>query len=229
MSNITVEIGHSYAPDRLVRFARADEDGDFYSPELDRSFTDTEEAARLRKIAEFFGESAVRVALVDDIAAKEKQKKSVDEWRWQAFLNASYAGVKYGTGVEWSKLFKESDFEQSGRDLVAQLQAMKLPEGYHLSQDRRKRYKLTIGSGEDEFSIPLQGFKGVKDPSHPSCQVLDLAWLQKRLTLAPEAITVLPSDYAEQQRGVEILADLVGVGRDAYSTVYFDPKDTSAE
>ena len=226
MSNITVEIGHSYAPDRLVRFARADEDGDFYSPELDRSFTDTEEAARLRKIAEFFGESAVRVALVDDIAAKEKQKKSVDEWRWQAFLNASYAGVKYGTGVEWNKLFKESDFEQSGRDLVTQIQAMELPVGYRLSQDGRK---LITGSGKDRFSILLQGFKGVDDPSYPSCQVLDLAWLQKRLTLAPEAITVLPSDYEEQQRGVEILADLTGVDKDTYSTVYYDSKDTSVE
>lgn len=220
MSNVTVEIGHTYAPDRLVRFARADEEGDFYSSELDRSFTDTEEAARLRKIAEFFGESAVRVALVDDVAAKQKQRKSVDEWRWQQFLNASYAGVKYGTGVEWNGLFKESDFEQAGRNLVIQIQTMGLPDNYRLSQDGRK---LITGSGKDRFSIPLQGFKGVEDASYPSCQVLDLAWLQKCLAIAPEAITVLPADYVEQQRGVEVLAGLIGVDSASYSTVIYDP------
>lgn len=220
MSNVTVEIGHTYAPDRLVRFARGDEGGDFYSPELDRTFTDTEEAARLRKIADYFGESAVRVALVDDIAAKEAQKKSAgNSWRWQQFLNASYEGVKFGAGVERSRLFHESDFEQAGRDIVSQIQAMELPEGYRLSQDGRK---LITGSGKDRFSIPLQGFKSVEDASYPSCQVLDLAWLQKRLAMAPEAITVLPASYEEQQRGVEVLADLVGLGRDVHTTVYYN-------
>jgi len=220
MSNVTVEIGHSYAPDRLIRFAHADEDGDFYSPELGRAFTDTEEAARLRRIAEYCGESAIRVALVDDIAAKEKQKASEDPWRWQQFLNASYVGVKYGTDVEWNRLFHESDFEKAGRGIISQIQNMELPDGFRLSQDGRK---LITGSGKDRFSIPLQGFKGVDDLSYPSCQVLDLAWLQKRLTIAPEAITVLPAGYDEQQRGVEILADLIGVDKDTCTTVYFDP------
>lgn len=223
MSNVTVEIGHTYAPDRLVRFAGANENGDFYSPELGRAFNDTEEAARLRKIAEYFGGSAIRVALVDDVAVKEAQNQSEENsWRWQQFLNASYAGVKYGTGVEWPELFRESDFEHSGRDIVAHIHSMELPEGYRLSRDGRK---LITGAGKDRFSIPLQGFNGVEDSSYPSCQVLDLAWLQKRLTLAPDAITVLPSDYEEQQRGVEVLADLIGVDKDTYSTVYYDPVD----
>ncbi|MGK2896206.1 MAG: hypothetical protein ACSLEY_01200, partial [Candidatus Saccharimonadales bacterium] len=216
MSNVTVEIGHTYAPDRLVRFASADGVSDFYSPELGRGFNDTAEAARLRKIAEYFGESAIRVALVDDVAARESQKRSEENaWRWQQFLNASYIGVQLGTGVERSGLFHESDFEQDGRDLVAQIQDMDLPEGYRLSQYGRK---LITGSGKDRLAVPLQGFKGVEDISYPSCQVLDLAWLQKRLSLAPEAITVLPAAYEEQQRGVEVLADLASIYRDAYMT-----------
>ena len=220
MNIATVEIGHTYAPERLLPLAGANEEGDFFSPELGSAFIDTAEAARLRKIAEYFGEAVIRVALVDDVAAMQSQKNSSeDSWRWELFLNASYAGVKLGTGVEWSGLFRESQFESTGRNIVMNIQSMKLPKGYRLSKDGRK---LTTGSSKDRFSIPLQGFKGVEDASYPSCQVLDLAWLDKRLSLASEAITVLPASYVKQQRGVEILGELLGVDKNSFSTVYYD-------
>ena len=215
----TIEIGHTYAPDRFVHFATAEETTDFYSPELHRAFTDNPEAARLRKIAEYFGESVIRVALVDDVVLRQQQKHSQDSWRWQIFSNVTSASVKLGTGVEWSRLFHESNFEQSGREIVSHIQTMELPESHRISRDGTK---LITGSGKDRFSIPLQGFKGVVDPTYPSCQVLDAAWLKKRLTLAPEAITVLPSSYIEQQRGVELIAELLGVDRSSYSSVIYN-------
>lgn len=220
MASATVEIGHTYAPDRLVKLAGGEGTGDLYAPEIGRAFHDTPEAARIRRIAEYFGESAIRVALVDDVALIESQKKSSEQWRWQLFLNASFAGVRLGTGVERNRLFRESEFEQAGRDIVAEIKDMGLPDGYRLSENGR--LKLITGSGKDRFTIPLQGFSGVEDPTYPSCQVLDLAWLQKRLTIAPEAITVLPSTYEEQQRGVEILAGLMGIDKDSYTTVIYD-------
>lgn len=220
MTSATIEIGHTYAPDRLVKLAGGEGTGDLYSPELGRAFHDTPEAARLRRIAEYFGDSAIRVALVDDVALSERQKKSSEQWRWQHFLNASLAGVQLGTGVERHRLFRESEFEQAGRDIVAQIQAVELPNDYRLSE--KGRLKLITGSGKDRFTIPLQGFSGVEDPTYPSCQVLDLAWLQKRLTIATQAITVLPSSYEDQQRGVEILAGLMGISKESYYTVVYD-------
>ena len=223
MNVVTIEIGHTYAHDRLIRLAAANETGDFYSPEIGRAFNETAEAARLRKIAEYFGEPAIRVALVDDVAVKEAQKKSAeDAWRWQHFLNAGFASVKLGTGVEWSGLFRESDFEQDGRAMVAQIQDMELPGGYRLSQDGRK---LITGSGRDRLAVPLLGFKDVDDVTFPSCQVLDTAWLQKRLTIAPEAITVLPASYEQQQRGANVLAGLMGIDSSSYTTVFYNPVD----
>lgn len=227
MSNATLEIGHTYAPDRLVPLAGAHERGNFYSANLRRAFNDTAEAQQLRGIADSFGEYVTRVALIDDVAVREAQRKSTENsWRWQHFLNASAASVVAATGIERSHLFYESAFEQAGRDIVAHIQDMALPEGHRLSRDGRK---LVTGSGKNRFSIPLQGFRGVEDPSYPSCQALDTAWLQKRLTFAPEAITVLPAGYEEQQRGVEALAELMGIDGDAYRTVIYDLEGSQAQ
>lgn len=220
MPAATVEIGHVYAPDRLVDLARSDESGDFYSARLGRAFNDTAEAARLRKIADDVGESAIRVALIDDVVAKEKMKVSEEPWRWQQFLNVCYESIRLGTGVEQSNLFYETDFEQRGRDIVAYIQTTELPREYRLSQSH---HKLTAGSGSNRTQIPLTGFEGVEDPTFPSCQVLDIAWLEKRLTLAPKAITVLPASYQEQQRGVGVLAGLMGIDSSSHATVFYNP------
>lgn len=214
MYTATVEIGHTYAPDRLINLAGASEPGDFYSLSLGRAFNDTEEAACLREIADSIGESALRVALIDDVVVKQKMKASEAPWRWQHFLNACSESVMLGTGVKQSELFYESNFEQAGRDIVAEIQAMRLPEGYSLSRSGRRLIKA---SG---FQIQLQGFEGIEDPSFPSCPVLDTAWLQKRLTLAPSAITVLPVSYRKQQEGASMLATLTGISSGSYVTVF---------
>lgn len=214
----SVEIGHRYAPDRLAQLSSAEE-ADFYSTALQRHFKDTPEAARLRRIADFFGHSAVRVALVDDIDLRQRQRKSADSWRWQMFHNTSIESVALGAGVDRQRVYKESEFEQSARALVAEIQSMELPEGYRLSQ---KGDKLKIGSGKELHTIALQGYPGVEDPTFPSCEVLDLAWLKKRLTLAPAAITVLPSTYAGQQERVDTLATLIGIDPEVRTTVLYD-------
>ena len=95
---------------------------------------------------------------------------------------------------------------------------MSLPEGYRLSQDGRK-LKLPKSSG----TIRLMGKDGVDDPTYPSCEILDLAWLQKRLGIASEAVTVLPRRYLPQQERVSVLADLVGIDSDSYTTVLYPP------
>src|ERR1700722_2006393 len=97
---LTVEIGHTYAPERLVSLSGNDSDGDFYSTRLDRYFNDSLEAQRLRRIADYFGPSATRVALLDDVSVRQTQKGSGDSWRWQHFINTSAESLILGTGIE---------------------------------------------------------------------------------------------------------------------------------
>lgn len=211
----TVEIGHVYSPERLIPLAPEGE-GDFWSDNLGREFSYSLEAKELRDlVGQHLGRTGVKVvALVDDCRARQKQKNSVDSWRWQAFINASAESVRLGTGAEFVQF--ESDLEANGRTLIDKITQISFPRGYRLSQDGRK-LKLPKSSG----TIRLMGKDGVDDPTYPSCEILDLAWLQKRLDIAPETITILPGSYLPQQERTAILADLVGIDSDSYSTVLY--------
>lgn len=225
MSSVTVEVGHTYAPDELLPLSHGIVSSKFpipveYKPEylIER----IEHAERLHRLASYFGPEITKVALLDEVAVQHKIDAlplSDQKLKWQWKLRESEASLV--RGAQTTEVYRESQFEQAGRAIVDHVQTMDLPDGYRLSQDGRK---LKTGSGKNMFVVPLQGFNGVDDPTHPSCQVLDVAWLQKRLTLAPEAVTLLPAGYEDQQRGVEILADLIGVDRASYHTVIYDPK-----
>ena len=224
MSDITIEIGHTYAPDKLLPKSHGFISLKYpipaaYNP--DYLSAAVEHSERLHKIASFFGKGALRVAMLDDVALQDKlngMPLSDQKLKWQYTLRKSTEALQRGTNAD--ELYHESEFEAAGRDIVLQIKNMDLPAGQRLSQDQRK---LKVGSGKDTLVIPLQGFSGVDDPTFPSCQVLDIAWLQKRLTLAPEAITVLPTGYEDQQRGVAVLAGLVGIDEKSYQTVFYDP------
>jgi len=191
----TVEIGHTYAPQRLVPLSDARSAGE-------AKFQVTAQAARLQAIAGELGEQSLRVAFVDDVIARDKQRKSIAEgWRWQLFIGLSGESVRAGTGAELVAF--ESAYEPRARQMIDELRASGLPTGYRLSQGGRQ---LISGTGKSKMRIPLEGFKGIDDVTYPSCQVLDLAWLEHRLQLAPEAVTILPVGYEEQQRQVSILA-----------------------
>lgn len=196
MVSSTIEIGHTYAPDLLVPSICALNEAAF-------EFSDTPYAGKLRAIAYQIGKDATRVAFVDDIAARNEQRKSADGWRWELFIQRSAQSVRVGT--EASIIAFESEYVQRGRELVEEISTMELSSGYRMSDNQQK---LVVGSGKTKTRIPLVGFKGIEDESHPSCQVLDLAWLEHRLTIASEAITVLPVKYESQQNQVKLLADL---------------------
>lgn len=218
MAAVSIEIGHTYAPDRLVNLGG--DTGDFWSPDINRWFCDTPEAKRLRDIAEYFGDSAVRVALLDDIAQNQKRKESSENhWRFALFNAIAEEALKLGTAADYT--YRESAFEQAGRGIVSRIHAMELPQGYRLSQDGNK-LKLPKGMVPGTKTIQLRGFQGVGDPTYPSCEVLDTAWLQKRLEIAPKAITVLPSSLENQQERASVIAELVGIDRQAHVTVLYD-------
>lgn len=194
MSQATIEIGHTYAPELLLAQANIG---------INWEFDDTSYAQKLRSVAENISQDAVRVAFIDDVILRDKQKHSEDSWRWQLFISRSEASVKAGTSAEIIAF--ESSFIDRGKQLVEEIQSMELPEGYRMSGDGTK---VVFGTGRNRERIPLVGFKSIDDPTHPSCSILDLAWLEHRLMIAPKAITLLPKEYKEQQRKVALLADL---------------------
>lgn len=197
MTQCTIEIGHTYVPERLTDILpERDNDGQF-------QFADTEQAKELRELADTVAPGAIRVALIDDVEARERQRKSQDSWRWAMFIGASLESVSFGTQADIVEL--ESRFESPGRRLTQEIKNMELPKDYRFSQDGKK---LIVGSGKGREVISLEGFSEVEDPTYPSCQMLDLAWLQHRLTLAPHAVNVLPKSFKEQQKQVGLLADL---------------------
>ncbi len=224
----TVEIGHTYAPYRLLPLnVGADEYGQ-------RMFSDTPKAAHMRELASNLGAGTLRVALLDDVVVAKRERESEENsWRWSLFTGTSEQSLQIGTGAEIVQ--RESQLEPEARRLIEQIRTMDLPEGYRLSQDGRK---IITGTGDDRFYVPLEGYHAtaggigtIDDPTHPSCQMLDLAWLRKRLAIAPDAVTVLPDTewYRRQQRGVEILSRLFPDMHDAHIETIFTPENTSVD
>jgi hypothetical protein len=240
MVTATIEIGHTYADGERLLPGGAEGSADFTHIGHFGSieFMDTLEAQRLRCIAQSLGGPAMRVALIDDTLLRERQGPRpkwtsenhgekyaglVNDWvRWERFVDASVAATAFGAGVETDKIFFERSFEKEARDIVQKIISMELPVGYRLSQNQSR---LKIGPKSQLRTIPLQGYKGVGDPTFPSCEVLDLAWLQKRLTIAPKAVTVLPGTdfYSKEQANLATLAALIGISHDSHETIFINP------
>lgn len=240
MISATVELGHTYANDeRLLPITTAASADFVYSGSFGEiGYNDTPGARQIRTIAGSVGDSVVRVALIDDVLLREQQKPrpewtpensgevyahQIDAWqRWERFIDASVGATALGANVSTENIFFERSFEGRGRQLAHQIKTMQLPEGYRTNASGSR---LKIGPKSQLREIPLLGYSGVTDRTFPSCEVLDLAWLQKRLTIAPKAITILPrtENYVRQQANVATLAELIGISSDSFETIFYEP------
>lgn len=205
-----IELGHTYAPDRLIPLSTGDRVNG-------NEFLDTASARRLRELAKSLGRPAVWVALLDDVVMRQQMRRSEDPWRLRAFLDASTQSVRAGTRAD--VVCYESAFELEARKIVDVIRGSSLPQGARLSKDENR---LLVGSGNDRSRIPLVGFREVEDPTYPSCQVLDLAWLNYKLTLGEEAVTILSESYENQQRQVAELARITGVDMGRVTSVFVE-------
>lgn len=164
--------------------------------ELQRELTPFE--ARCGEVGEEVEEVAIGMGLstrkhilVDDVDWAEKQAKSQDSWRWQLFRERAKLGAEVAYGAEGA---------QSEADLVAK--AHQLLSTRPAGEGGSMRLKTATG----EQDVKLRGFKGVSDKEHPSCDILDVVWHEKKADEADILITVLHKKYRNQQARVHALA-----------------------
>jgi hypothetical protein len=193
VANRTVECLHTYSPERLV--SPSGGELGLVSPLAPyTNFTDSERTSKLRLLASELGEDdeeVLTVGFVDDVALASHITKLQDTGgmhrarRLKVFNGIALESVEAGTQADYVTL--ESSYVVPALGIIDAIKKSELPTGYRLS---RSGSTLLSAQDSDELQIRLTGFNGVDDPLHPSCAVLDLAWLRHRLSLAPVATTI---------------------------------------
>ncbi|MEI9914282.1 MAG: hypothetical protein WDN66_04910 [Candidatus Saccharibacteria bacterium] len=147
-------------------------------------------------------EDPLVVSLIDDVVPAYKKAQGLEPTSNSLVTKLSLiSGIErfrpLGISNDNFKFYMESDYVEPAKELIAKVQNTSLPDGFRLGQDGRS---LIYGSGKDKVKIKIQGFSGIDDPDHPSCQMLDAAWTLDRLaSIGPTAITILPEAFSEQQ------------------------------
>jgi hypothetical protein len=212
----SVEIYHTYAPEKLTRLSSELVDRHAEMPPVE-PLTDQQINIGLLAIAACKQlEDPLVVSLVDDVTSAYENRTRTDQGLLRKNKTAVtslslYSGVErfraFGLSNKNYEVFLESDYVEPASQLIDQIQTADLPEGYRLSKDKRT---LVIGSGKDKLRVRMQGFSGIDDQDHPSCQMLDAAWALDRVeAIGPTAITILPETFVDQQIKTAMLSRII--------------------
>jgi len=215
----SLELAHLRAPERLIPLPLADSHGT-------RDWSGAAQEQWLRNaslleahVSEKHGIPTTafhRDSLIDDVLVREQQRVSSDAWRLQLFINLSSESVVRAIGAT---VHFEASFIERGRALQTTL----LERARELKLPVDNEEKVLIPSTKSFVAVRLSGFKGVADPHHPSCAVLDLAWIEWRLQNYSRVFTALPLKYLAQQRQVAALTALAALpGRERVTTLFVD-------
>jgi hypothetical protein len=228
---VSLELCHIKAPERIVPLTQ--------QAPIDRSRTcfayDQNAIARLQlglgaleqQIRQRFAlddaTAIVRMALLDDVLAREEQNVSINNsWRHELFIQASLHALAQGVGGE---AYQESDFRPQGKILQ---ESVRLRAGQLKPENHASRVEINTSHGK--IAAKIAGFTGVEDATCPSCAILDLAWTQWRTTQHEQVFTVLPIEYKEQQLQVAALAALIDLPkRDSIWAIFVDPQNSIVE
>lgn len=135
--------------------------------------------------------STRRHILVDDVEEVWRQQWSLDSWRLQLFRDRAKAGAE--SAYDPDRVESEGDLVES---------AYRLLSSHPMGQKRSMRLSTETG----EQRVKLRGFAAVKDAEHPSCDLLDVVWHERKADEAEILITVLHKKYKNQQARVHALA-----------------------
>jgi hypothetical protein len=212
----SIEVGHRYSEEV---FPVLDELGvimDPHKPDEKHRALDTPKSL---EVARALAPHATRFALLDDtVLAQAAQKVRPDErWRIDFTRQRMLAAVQTDTGAD--QIYLESSLEAPARYLVGLIQQVAPTKGHRIAPE--KGNKLFI-DGDRKNNFKLMGKEGIDDPTYPSCELLDLAWLMIRTQNYDKVITVLPRSFEGQQERVAFLATLIGIKPEAYATEFYD-------
>jgi hypothetical protein len=201
---VSVEYGHTYSSDEL--YTRGLPSHDLVEKDqLSRGLTKFEQACMTvgndaARLAEEAGFEVKRHVLIDDVELAAQQHKSQDSERFQLTRARMHHAVE--ALYRPDEVVHEADLASDALrniDLITQA-----------TGKDQTHVKANTTTGPQR--IRLRGFRDIADAAHPSCDVLDLAWHQKRAQDAEVLITVLHQNYAHQQARVHALAELVADG-----------------
>jgi len=216
---VSLEVAHLHAPERLVSLNVSGAKGV-------RCWSDVECAQSLNKcsllelqVGQREGTSVdeiTRLALHDDVIARDRQRGSADSWRWALFNGVSAESIVVGTEAE---VHSESSFVRRGKEL----QMLICERADRLGIGSEADGKLHIRTTDGIVKVKIFGFNGIPDPAYPGCAVLDLAWTEWRIKNFARTFTALPQSYQKQQRQLSALAALVDLpGRDTVTTLFLN-------
>ncbi len=216
----SIELCHLYAPERLVSFEgwgtgvpkfKQDQLTQLHDSlaELEKDVTHKFSLSR---------SSISRLALFDEVLAREHQRAGLNQDRWELFIGVSRASLKQGAQAE---IYDESTFVARGK----KLQNLILAAAEKLKISMGPTGKLSIPTNIGDIAVQVFGFAGVKDTSHPSCAVLDLAWTEWRTQNFSRTFTALPKGFNKQQTQVAALAALLNMpNRETVTTLLLNPE-----
>ena len=149
------------------------------------SFETSVTATRLRGLAVEFmrqermqGNRSLLVGRVDDVRLRKCEKPL---WFRGGPMMASELiaeaeeNLRAGIGTHVTR--NQTDLVAAGRAIIASLQRRGLPDSAEFSQDKTQ---VIVEWAGDVVEVPLQGYLGTDDETHPSKPVLEVAWQQFR-------------------------------------------------
>lgn len=155
------------------------------------------------------GYSAELAFLVDDVSLHKEWKHSsqlryVESRGIARTLQEQYLDQGYSPLA--GNRMQESRFVDKGVAVVERIKAaIANSEDFRLSEDGNS---LIYREDGQKKRIKLMGYLG--DQALPSCEVLDLAVYEEKLSRADVAVTVIPEVYKGQQERVHKLMSIIG-------------------
>lgn len=219
---ISLEYCHLYAPNRIATFLGYDQSGQlkFDSCDLEALHKRLDGVeGEIKQRFDLEHSPLTRLALLDNVESREKQLVSEDPWRVDLFEGVSKESLRIGAKAE---VHLESHFISKAR--LLQIEILERAKDLGLTL---KKGKISISTSIGIHTPKIFGFKGVEDPKHPSCCVLDMAWTIWRTQNFSRTFTVLPLEYSIQQQQVAALAALLEIPRrNSVTAVFLDDSGT---
>ncbi|HEY4524754.1 MAG TPA: hypothetical protein VJL39_00125 [Candidatus Paceibacterota bacterium] len=191
---VSIEFGHTYTDSGLVQSGESMHRG---IRELQRELTAFEMRCKEN------GNAAVEIARQLELTAKTHVLLDDVEWSYEqsrSHGNTDRIALFRARSLQGAEIAFSPDSAQSEGSLVPQAKARldSLPS-------ERSHIRLDTQTGKQR--VRIRGFTGIEDETHPSCDILDLVWHEKRADEADILLTILHQAYESQQARVHALAE----------------------